>query len=76
MTLVHADRIRGVTCEVKGDTATGTVSYEVPKLYRGKFNYVAQRHRRRLADHRAFHAGPGDSRGPGQSWHMGAEVTG
>ena len=43
VTLVHADRIRGVTCEVKGDTATGTVSYEVPKLYRGKFNYVAQR---------------------------------
>jgi uncharacterized protein (TIGR03067 family) len=43
VTLVHADRIRGVTCEVKGDTATGTVSYEVPKLYRGKFNYVAHR---------------------------------
>ena len=43
VTFVHADRICDVTCDVKGDTATGIVSYEVPKLYRGKFHYVASR---------------------------------
>ena len=43
VTFVQADRIGEVTCDVKGDTATGIVSYEVPKLYRGKFHYVAGR---------------------------------
>ena len=42
-TMVRAERISGHTCEVSGDAATGTVSYEVPDLYRGKFNFVAKR---------------------------------
>ncbi len=42
-TMVRAERITGQTCELSGDAATGTVSYEVPDLYRGKFNFVAKR---------------------------------
>ena len=42
-TMVRAERITGHTCELSGDAATGTVSYEVPDLYRGKFNFVAKR---------------------------------
>jgi hypothetical protein len=45
VTLVHADRITEFTCEVDGDTAKGTVAFEVPELYRGKFEYVARRSR-------------------------------
>jgi hypothetical protein len=43
VTMIHADRIRGITCEVKGDVARGTVSWEIPELLRGKFDYVAER---------------------------------
>jgi hypothetical protein len=43
MTMIRADRITGFTCQVEGDAAKGTVSYEVPQLYRGKFDYVAAR---------------------------------
>jgi len=42
-TLIHADRITDLTCEIEGVTATGTVSFEVPELYRGKVDYVARR---------------------------------
>ncbi len=42
-TMVRAERITGHTCELSGDAATGTVSYEVPDLYRGTFNFVAKR---------------------------------
>lgn len=42
-TCVRADRITGCTCTVKEDTATGTVSFQVPDLYAGKFDYVAKR---------------------------------
>ena len=41
--MIHADRITGCTCEVQGDTATGVVSYKVPKLYQGQIEYVAKR---------------------------------
>jgi hypothetical protein len=43
ITFVHADRITGCTCTVKADTATGTVSYQAPGLYEGKFDYIAKR---------------------------------
>ena len=43
VTFLHADRITGCTCEVNGDTAKGTVSFEVPELYRGKVDYAAKR---------------------------------
>ena len=43
ITMIHADRITGFTCQAEGDAAKGTVSYEVPQLYRGKFDYVAAR---------------------------------
>ena len=43
-TMIHADRITDCTChQVNGDQYAGTVSYEVPNLYRGKFDYVAKR---------------------------------
>jgi hypothetical protein len=45
--MIRANRIKEFTCEVNGDTATGTVTFEVPKLYRGKFNYAAKRVGRR-----------------------------
>ena len=43
ITFLHADRITDCSCEVNGDTAKGTVSFEVPDLYRGKVDYVAER---------------------------------
>lgn len=43
VTFLHADRITDCSCEVNGDTATGTVSFEVPELYRGNVDYVATR---------------------------------
>ncbi|NQU20737.1 MAG: hypothetical protein HQ567_05590 [Candidatus Nealsonbacteria bacterium] len=42
-TLIHADRITDLTCKVDGDTAKGTVSFRVPKLYEGKVDYEAHR---------------------------------
>jgi len=42
-TMIHADRITGVTCKVEGEQATGTVAFRVPKLYEGKIPYVARR---------------------------------
>ena len=42
-TLIHADRITDLTCTVDGDTAKGTVSFRVPKLYEGKVDYEAHR---------------------------------
>ena len=43
VTLIHADRITACTCKVDGDTAKGTVSFEVPKLCKGKVQYIARR---------------------------------
>jgi hypothetical protein len=43
VTMIHADRITGLTCEVMEGTAKGTVSFEVPKLYAGKADYVARK---------------------------------
>ena len=43
VTMIHADRITDFTCKVDGDSAKGTVSFKVPKLYQGKVNYVARR---------------------------------
>jgi len=43
VTFIHADRITKFTCDIEGETAKGTVSFEVPKLYRGKVDYVAHR---------------------------------
>jgi hypothetical protein len=43
ITVIHADRITKLTCDVKGDTATGVVSFEAPKLYAGQADYVARK---------------------------------
>ena len=43
VTMIHADRIQEVTCKVDGDTARGTIKYEVPKLYAGQVDYVARK---------------------------------
>ena len=43
VTCIHADRITDCTCKVDGDVAKGTVSFEVPRLYKGKVEYVAKR---------------------------------
>ena len=42
MTLVAADRIKLVTCEVDGGIATGIVAFETPGIYRGRVEYVAK----------------------------------
>ena len=34
-TLIHADRITGLTCAINGDTATGTVSFRAPSCLKG-----------------------------------------
>jgi len=41
--MIHADRITDFTCEVDGETAKGSVSFEVPGLWAGKVQYVAER---------------------------------
>jgi len=43
VTFIQADRITDFTCKIDGEAATGTVSFEVPKLYAGKADYVARR---------------------------------
>lgn len=43
VTFLHADRITDCSCEADGDTAKGTVSFEVSQLYQGKVDYVAKR---------------------------------
>ena len=42
-TMIHADRITQFTCDVQGNRATGTVTFQVPTLYQGKVDYVAAR---------------------------------
>jgi hypothetical protein len=43
VTMIHANRITKLTCDVKGDTARGVVSFEVPKLYAGQADYAARK---------------------------------
>lgn len=43
VTAVHGNRITAITCDVKGDQATGEFSFRVPKLYEGTANYIAAR---------------------------------
>jgi hypothetical protein len=43
VTFIQADRITDFTCEIDGERAAGTVSFEVPELYEGKADYVARR---------------------------------
>jgi hypothetical protein len=43
VTMIHANRITKITCDVKGNTAKGVVSFEVPKLYAGQVDYVARK---------------------------------
>lgn len=42
-TLVHRDRITKLSCEVKGEVATGTVWFRTPGLCEGDFDYLARR---------------------------------
>ncbi|MBC8869726.1 MAG: hypothetical protein H8E44_09930 [Planctomycetes bacterium] len=41
--MIHLDRITDFTCEVDGDTAKGSVSFKVPRLYEGEIQYLAER---------------------------------
>ncbi len=43
ITIIHADRITDFTCRIKDNTATGTVSFKLPKICQGKVRYVARR---------------------------------
>jgi hypothetical protein len=42
-TMIHADRIKDVTCKVAGDAARGTIKFEVPELYAGQIDYLARK---------------------------------
>jgi len=44
ITCIHRDRITDCTCKIDGDKATGTVSFTVPGLYKGKAHFYAERH--------------------------------
>ena len=44
ITCIHLDRITDCTFKTDGDTATGTVSFTVPGLYKGKAHFYAKRH--------------------------------
>ena len=41
--MIHLDRITDFTCDVEGQTAKGSVSFKVPRLYEGKVQYLAER---------------------------------
>ena len=43
VTSIHGDRITNCTCNIEKDVATGTVSFQAPRLYQGKVDYVARR---------------------------------
>ena len=43
ITIIHADRITSITCEVKGAIATGVVAFKVPELYQGSVRYSANK---------------------------------
>lgn len=43
VTVIHADRITSISCDVKGDVATGVVAFKVPGLYQGAVTYRATR---------------------------------
>ena len=44
-TIIHADRIEQIECHVNDDngTASGTFSFHVPELYKGKISYIAEK---------------------------------
>ena len=43
VSIIQQDYITDVTCEVDGEQASGVVSFEVPKVYRGKVTYIAEK---------------------------------
>jgi len=43
VSMIHQDRITKVTCQVDEESATGTLSYNVPGMYSGKVDYVAEK---------------------------------
>jgi hypothetical protein len=42
-TLIHPEYITDCTCKVEGESAMGTVSFKVEKLYEGKIDYTARK---------------------------------
>jgi hypothetical protein len=42
-TLIHPEYITDCTCKVDGDSATGTVTFKVEKVYEGKVEYTARK---------------------------------
>lgn len=43
VTLIQPEYITDLTCQVKGDAATGVVSFEAKDLYQGRVEYTARR---------------------------------
>jgi hypothetical protein len=41
--MIQPDRISDFTCNVDGETAKGSVSFRVPRLWQGKVRYIAER---------------------------------
>jgi len=42
--IIHHDYITNFTCKINDDSATGTVAFEAPDIYKGQVNYVARKH--------------------------------
>ena len=73
VTMIQAERITVFTCTVEEDTARGVISFEVPKLYAGKVDYVAQGGGE-VASRGVPPAGLRDSRAAGKEREVGAAV--
>ncbi len=43
VTMIQANRITKLTCQVQDDSAQGKISFRVPKLYAGEVDYVAEK---------------------------------
>jgi hypothetical protein len=43
VTVIRAEHITDCTCKVNGETATGTVTFKVDKVYEGKAEYTARK---------------------------------
>ena len=41
--MIHADRITDFACQADGETAKGSFSFKVPRLWEGKVQYAAER---------------------------------
>ena len=72
VSLIRPEYITGLTREIKGDTITGTVAFEVKNAYRGKVNYIARRAERRwrIVEFRLPVRGSGTRLGADGMWRL------